>query len=96
MGLLLPSSWLQVWKVKDKESGKVFACKRIRGQALKGQVGEDFKQEIRMLRALDHPSVLKVFEVFQAVSVDPHPHHGPSCHHLPAGQRQLTDPVKSP
>eukprot|EP01099_Mayorella_cantabrigiensis_P001392 TRINITY_DN1603_c0_g1_i1.p1 TRINITY_DN1603_c0_g1~~TRINITY_DN1603_c0_g1_i1.p1 ORF type:complete len:417 (-),score=117.60 TRINITY_DN1603_c0_g1_i1:429-1592(-) len=58
-----------VYKATSKKSGEAFAIKRIQ-RGLEGDEGdgmdiEQLKREIHIMKKLNHPNVLKLFEVFE-------------------------------
>ena len=52
----------KVYKVKEKETGEIRAMKEVN----KSKIGlKNFKTEIRILAMLDHPNILRLFEVIE-------------------------------
>jgi len=58
-----------VYKVVQKTTGKEFALKVVSLSQLDTQAKELLLKEIGLIKMMDHPNVVKVFEVFQTVSV---------------------------
>ena len=52
----------KVYKVKEKETGEIRAMKEV----IKSKIGvKNFKTEIKILAMLDHPNILRLFEVIE-------------------------------
>ena len=52
----------KVYKVKEKETGEIRAMKEVNKQ----KIGlKNFKTEIKILAMLDHPNILRLFEVIE-------------------------------
>ena len=56
-------SYGRVYKVKNKTTGDIRACKQL----TKGKIAnaEKFKLEIDLLIQMDHPNIIKLYEVFE-------------------------------
>jgi len=52
-----------VWRVVKKSTKETFACKKLNKLKIKNK--EIFKTEIDLLRATDHPNIIKLFEIFE-------------------------------
>ncbi len=57
-------SYGKVYKVKQRTSNKVYAMKLIRKDIESEESNKSFLNEIYILRKLDHPNILKIFEFF--------------------------------
>ena len=55
----------KVWKVTHKTTGLVRAMKQLKKSALIKEEEERLLQEMNILRNLDHPNVVKLFELYQ-------------------------------
>ena len=55
----------KVWKVTHKTTGLVRAMKQLKKSALIKEEEERLLQEMKILRYLDHPNVVKLFELYQ-------------------------------
>lgn len=54
-----------VFSCKHLETGQIRACKQIRKQRCSRKKDLDsFINEVRLLQSLDHPNIVKLFEVF--------------------------------
>ena len=51
-----------VYRVQNIENGEIFACKKIDKKKLKSS--ENLKNEIKFLKLVDHPNVLKLYDVY--------------------------------
>jgi len=58
----------QVWKARDKKSGNVVALKRIRMENEKEGFPITAIREIKILKSLNHPNIVKLHEI--ATSAD--------------------------
>ena len=52
----------KVYEVKNKKSGEIRACKHLSKSSIKNL--EKFEREINILIKTDHPSIIKLYEVF--------------------------------
>lgn len=52
-----------VFKAKDKVSGEIVAIKRIPRQKIRNY--QRFLNEITALKTLDHPNIIKLFEIYE-------------------------------
>ena len=57
-------SYGKVYKVKQRTSNKVYAMKLIRKDIETEESNKSFLNEIYILRKLDHPNILKIYEFF--------------------------------
>ena len=56
-------SYGQVLRCQNKETGNVYACKKMNKKKIKNK--EQFKTEIDLLRATDHPNIIKLYDIFE-------------------------------
>lgn len=56
-------SYGKVFQVKNKQSGEIRACKQLAIKHIQNL--ETFMKEINILAQMDHPNIIKLFEVFQ-------------------------------
>ena len=56
-------SYGQVYRCQKISSGKVYACKKIIKKQIKNK--KRLKTEINLLRATDHPNIIKLYETFE-------------------------------
>ena len=54
----------KVYQVKNKISGKLFACKKLSKLDIKNL--EKFQREIEILMKTDHPNIIKLYEIFES------------------------------
>ena len=54
----------KVYQVKNKISGKLFACKKLSKLNIKNLV--KFQREINILMKTDHPNIIKLYEYFES------------------------------
>ena len=54
----------KVYEVKNKKSGEVYACKELSKLDIKDL--EKFEREINILRKIDHPNIIKIYEVYDS------------------------------
>ena len=54
----------KVYQVKNKISGKLFACKKLSKLNIKNL--EKFQREISILMRTDHPNIIKLYEYFES------------------------------
>ena len=52
-----------VHEVKEKESGRILACKQIPRKKIRNQ--SRFINEVLALKNCDHPNIVKLYEVFE-------------------------------
>src|SRR4051812_40142097 len=52
-----------VYKVQNKLTGEIFACKKLNKRKIKNK--ERFKIEIDLLKATDHQNIVKLFEIYE-------------------------------
>jgi calcium-dependent protein kinase len=53
----------KVYEVQHKETKKFYACKRLSKRKIKNK--ESIIMEINLLKQLDHPNIVKLFEVYE-------------------------------
>ena len=56
----------KVYRVKNKKSGDVHACKELSKLCIKDL--EKFEREINILINIDHPNIVKIYEVYESQS----------------------------
>ena len=56
-------SYGHVYRCQNKETGNVYACKKMNKKKIKNK--EQFKTEIDLLRATDHPNIIKLYDIFE-------------------------------
>ena len=56
-------SYGQVFRCQNKINGNVYACKKMSKKKIKNK--EQFKTEINLLRATDHPNIIKLYEIYE-------------------------------
>ena len=56
-------SYGQVFRCQSKINGTVYACKKMSKKKIKNK--DQFKTEINLLRATDHPNIIKLYEIFE-------------------------------
>ena len=54
-----------VWKVKSYETSKQYALKKIFGAFQNTEDAQRTYREVTLLKKLDHPNIIKVFEVIE-------------------------------
>ena len=54
----------KVYEVRNKKTGEIRACKHLSKLNIKNL--EKFKREIEILKKLDHPNIIKLYEVFES------------------------------
>ena len=54
----------QVYRVRNKITGKMYACKKLSKLKLKDL--EKFRREIDILEKTDHPNIIKLYEVYES------------------------------
>ena len=53
----------QVLRIQNIENGNVYACKKMNKREIKDK--ERFKTEIELLRATDHPNIIKLYDIYE-------------------------------
>ena len=56
-------SYGQVFRCQNKITGNVYACKKMNKKKIKNK--EQFKTEINLLRATDHPNIIKLYDIYE-------------------------------
>ena len=56
-------SYGQVFRCQNKITGNVYACKKMSKKKIKNK--EQFKTEINLLRATDHPNIIKLYDIYE-------------------------------
>jgi len=56
-------SYGQVFRCQSKINGNVYACKKMSKKKIKNK--EQFKTEINLLRATDHPNIIKLYDIYE-------------------------------
>ena len=56
-------SYGQVLRCQNKETGEIYACKKMNKKKIKNK--EQFKMEMDVLRATDHPNIVKLYNIFE-------------------------------
>ncbi len=56
-------SFGHVYRCQNRETGNVYACKKMSKKKIKNK--EQFKTEIDLLRATDHPNIIKLYDIFE-------------------------------
>ena len=54
----------KVYKVKDKKTGEIRACKHLTKLGIKNL--EQFQREINILIKADHPNIIKLYDIFES------------------------------
>ena len=54
----------KVYEVRHKKTGEIRACKHLSKLNIKNL--EKFRREIEILKKMDHPNIIKLFEVFES------------------------------
>ena len=54
----------KVYEVKNKKTGEIRACKHLSKLNIKNL--EKFRREIEILKKMDHPNIIKLYEVFES------------------------------
>ena len=54
----------KVYEVRHKKTGEIRACKHLSKLNIKNL--EKFKNEIELLRKMDHPNIVKLYEIFES------------------------------
>ena len=54
----------KVYKVKNIKTGEIRACKHLSKQNVKNL--EKFRREIEILKKMDHPNIIKLYEVYES------------------------------
>ena len=55
----------EVWKCYLRETGELWAVKIIKKKALEKAERERLKNESEILRQMDHPNIIKLYEIFE-------------------------------
>ena len=63
LGQLGKGGYSKVFKVKNKKSGAIRACKQLSKLRIKNL--ERFRREINILINVDHPNIVKLYEIFE-------------------------------
>eukprot|EP01029_Cantina_marsupialis_P021460 TRINITY_DN5140_c0_g1_i1.p1 TRINITY_DN5140_c0_g1~~TRINITY_DN5140_c0_g1_i1.p1 ORF type:complete len:671 (-),score=160.88 TRINITY_DN5140_c0_g1_i1:488-2500(-) len=53
-----------VWKAQNKENGQMFAVKSVEIGRLSPKQKENLQNEIRILKMMDHPNIIKLFSTY--------------------------------
>ena len=56
-------SYGQVYRCQKISTGKIYACKKIKKKLIKNK--KRLKTEINLLKATDHPNIIKLYETFE-------------------------------
>ena len=56
-------SYGQVFRCQNKITGNVYACKKMSKKKIKNKT--QFKTEINLLRATDHPNIIKLYDIYE-------------------------------
>ena len=56
-------SYGQVYRIQNLLTGKIFACKKMNKRKIKHK--ERFQTEINLLKATDHPNIIKLYDIFE-------------------------------
>ena len=56
----------KVYQVKNKKTHKLFACKKLSKLNIKNL--EKFKREIEILKKMDHPNIIKLYDVYESAN----------------------------
>ena len=54
----------KVYEVKNKKTGEIRACKHLSKLNVKDL--DKFRREIEIMKKLDHPNIIKIYEVFES------------------------------
>ena len=54
----------KVYEIRSKKTGEIRACKHLSKLNIKNL--EKFKREIEILKKMDHPNIIKLYEVFES------------------------------
>ena len=55
--------YAKVYEIQDKTTGEIFACKHL--SKLNIENLEKFQREINILQQIDHPNIIKLFEIYE-------------------------------
>lgn len=58
-------SFTSVYKALHKKSGEMRAVKVVEISKVNNEILEQIEQEISILRKLDHPNIIKLYEIYQ-------------------------------
>ena len=56
--------YAKVYEVKNKKTGEIRACKHLSKLQIKNF--ESFRREIEILKRMDHPNIIKLYEIFES------------------------------
>jgi calcium-dependent protein kinase len=56
-------SYGHVYRCQNRETGNVYACKKMNKKKIKNK--KQFKTEIDLLKATDHPNIIRLFDIFE-------------------------------
>ena len=56
-------SYGHVYRCQNKETGNVYACKKMSKKKIKNK--KQFQTELNLLKATDHPNIIKLYEIFE-------------------------------
>ena len=56
-------SYGHVYRCQNKMTGNVYACKKMSKKKIKSKT--QFKTEINLLRATDHPNIIKLYDIYE-------------------------------
>ena len=56
-------SYGQVLRCQNKETGYVFACKKMNKKKIKNK--NQFQTELNLLKTTDHPNIIKLYEIYE-------------------------------
>lgn len=61
--LLGKGSYGEVFRVQNKETGQLYACKKLIKTKIRRK--KRFKMEIDLLKATDHPNIIKLYDIYE-------------------------------
>ena len=56
-------SYGQVFRCQNKETGNVYACKKMSKKKIKNK--KQFQTELNLLRTTDHPNIIKLYDIYE-------------------------------
>ena len=56
-------SYGQVLRCQNKETGNVYACKKMSKKKIKNK--KQFQTELNLLRTTDHPNIIKLYDIYE-------------------------------